>query len=73
MSQVTIPDLSGKTVAQARSLLASRGLGLLVDGRAPRPQDDGAVIQRNDPARTTDSRGPGSTISIGGTVGVILV
>ncbi len=67
-----VPDLSGRTVRQARATLGALGLNLVVNGRPPGPADDNASISRNDPATTTDRLGPGSSISIGGTVGVIL-
>ncbi len=72
--KVVVPDLSGMTVAAANRV-AGR-LGLEVVARTEQgvvSNDPEALIASNDVPQTTDALEPGTSINVGGTVGVILV
>jgi eukaryotic-like serine/threonine-protein kinase len=61
--QVTIPDLTGKSVADAQAALLD--LGLVPDGPQEEPSDtvDPGLVTRTDPAANQDVD-PGSTVTI---------
>lgn len=69
---VRVPQLAGRTVAEARAICQGLGLQLRVPG-PPSAALESRRIRRVDPQRTTDQRSVGEPITIGGTVGVILI
>jgi beta-lactam-binding protein with PASTA domain len=49
---VTVPDLSGKTEAEAEELLKKLGLGMKYSGEQPSNKDEGVILSQNPEAGT---------------------
>ncbi len=71
---VVVPDLAGMTLEAAQRVAGRWGLEVVAytsEGVVSTQGD--ALIASNDPNQTTGTKEPGTSISVGGTVGVILV